>query len=321
MNFDYIEITKGLHKDKLCLDYLEEDASYKDSGWIKYYHEGCKALEVWVQPAFSNLKIKGSFPYFMAGQNFQTSLQDFTSSIDYMASILEVNLYEAMVKVFETGAILTTNFHPQFVFDSHIKIKGMKTRTFDNGKYFEDRVLRYKLYDVGANIKKKLSGQDRALLKERHGYDPACNYLKIESHYKNPEVYFKRRCIYVNDLLERDFQAVLRTDFLNKYQSIMKTNQAYLISKKQLTSSTIPLLILKEYEKFLPCSVEDLIKKKIKAIPFDILSKEDKKWRNRQIKTNLKKLEVENSCQYDLSELLMKELKKMEHSQSLKKIA
>ncbi|HMU59466.1 MAG TPA: hypothetical protein PKD42_14435, partial [Chitinophagaceae bacterium] len=92
-----------------------------------------------------------------------------------------------------------------------------------------------------------------------------------------------------------------------KYQSIMKAKTIELRNKKQLTSSTIPLIILKEYESLLPCKAEDLIKQKIKAIPAEILTKDDKKSRRRQIGYNWKKITSDSPCKYDVSELLIKQ--------------
>lgn len=303
MNFDYLEISRSLCKDKPCIDYLDWQYGNK-LGWNMFHHEGCKSLEVWLNPEATYMKIKGSIPYFIAGQNFSTGLEDFKSGIDYLASILELNLYYSEVKAFEFGTTINLPFMPKYLFDSHLKIKGMKSRLFDNGKYFEDQLVRVKMYDAGINLKKKLDRHEREKLKVNCGYDPLCNYLKIENHYKKPCVSFKLRTIQVIDLIEEPFQSMCKNDLLEKYTSIIKTSEMQIQDKKQLSSSTIPLMILKEYEALLPKNAEELIKQKIKSFPSDIMSKEDKKSRVRQLKSNFQKIESLNKCQYDISEMI-----------------
>ena len=308
MNFDYLEITRSLDKDKPSLDYLEWQYSSK-YGWDKFQFEGCKEVEIYINAEANQIKIKGSLPYFIAGQNFKTNLEDFQSSIEYLASILELNLYNSEVKAFEFGTILNIPFKPKFLFDSHVKIKGMKTKPWDHGKYFEDNILKLKLYDAGRNMKIKLDKAERERLSKDFGYDPLSNYLKLENHYKKPSVSFKQRIILVNDLLDKSFQGLCKDDLVNKYNSIMKTSLVKITDKKQLSSSTIPLLVLKEYEDFLPCKAEELMKQKIRSIPNDILSKEDKKSRVRQLNSNLKKIELLNKCEYDISSLIARQIK------------
>lgn len=307
MNFDYIEMTKSLDLEKPCLDYLDHQASYS-SGWEKFIYEGCKDVQIWLNPEANKLKVKGSIPYFILGQNFKTGPEDFIKGIAYLSEVLALELNQSEVNVFEYGTIIETPFPVKDVFNSHLKIQGMRTRSFDYGKYFEDRVLTFKLYDANKNLKNKLSKEEREKLASLCGYESSANYLKLESHYKKPSVYFKNRFLKLADLLEPEFQTICKEELLTKYSSIMKANSIELKSKKQITSSTIPLLILKEYECLLPCKAEDLIKQKIKAFSSELLTKEDKKSRNRQIKANLKKIESVRTCKYDVSKILIKQV-------------
>lgn len=307
MNFDYIEAVMNLGKDKPCLDYLNHEAGYPASGWNKFIYEGCNAVEVWLNHEAGKMKVKGSIPYFIAGQNFKSSHSDFKEGINHLSEVLEMDLQKAEMKAFEYGTTLEIPFPVKQVFLSHLKIQGMKARAFDNGIYFEDRALRVKLYDAGKNLKDKLSRDDRARLTSDFGYSPFHNYLKIENHYKRPAVCFKKSFISLGELLKPEFQTICKNDLVTKYRSIMKAKSIELRNKKQLTSSTIPLIILKEYESLLPCKAEDLIKQKIKAIPAEILTKEDKKSRKRQIGYNWKKITSASPCKYDVSELLIKQ--------------
>jgi hypothetical protein len=307
MNFDYIEAVISLEKDKPSLDYLDYQACY-NTGWEKYLYEGCKAVEIWLNPNAELLKIKGSIPYFFQGQNFRCSPDTFKSGIGHLTDVLSLDLMGAEMKAFEYGTTLEIPFPVKEVLFSHLKIQGMKTRAFDYGVYFEDRVLKVKLYDAGKNLKTKLNWQERNILSLEYGYNPQSNYLKIENHYKNPYRYFKQGVISLEDILRPDFEAICKHDLSEKYKSIMKAKSIKLNSKKQLTSSTIPLIVLKEYEDFLPLSAEELIKQKIKSLPFSIMTSEDKKSRRRQINANFRKLISDQPCQYDISDILLNQV-------------
>ena len=307
MSFDFIAIEKDLGQDKICLDYLNHEASYC-SGWDKYIYENCKAVEILLNTDARKLRLKGSVPYFMSGQNFKSSPKDFINGIDHLSEVLTTDLMKAEVKVFEFGTTLEIPFSVKEVFNSHLKIQGMKTRSFDYGKYFVDSVMTFKLYDANKNLKNKLNKLERERLTALYNYNPSSNYLKIESHYKKPSISFKTRHLDIAYLTSESFQAVCKDELINKYLSIMKANSINVNSKKQLTTSTIPLLLLKEYESLLPCNLDELIRQKIKSFPDSILTKDDKKSRRRQIKANMKKLESAGTCKYDLSEYLNNQL-------------
>ncbi len=311
MNFDFLEATKSLDKDKICLGYLDHEASYS-SGWNKFIYEGCKAVEILINQEAGRMKLRGSIPYFFTGQNFQFSSDDFRKGVDHLSDVLNLDIGKADVNVFEFGTTLKIPFPAIEVFNSHVRIQGMKARSFDHGKYFDDKILRVKLYDAGRNIKNKLTKEERQKLSEYFGYDQFQNYLKIENHYKKPLVCFKKSLLRVDDLMKPDFESICKEDLLTKYKSIMKSDSIEIKSKKQVNCSTIPLLLLKEYEKFLPCNAEELIRQKIKGFPSEVLSKEDKKSRVRQIRANLRKIQSAKSCQYDVSGILINQLQASE---------
>ena len=81
-------------------------------GWEKFILEGCKAVEIWLNSEANKLKFKGSIPYFIAGQNFKTECEDFCEGINFLSSILEVDLNDSEVKKFEYGTILEIPFSP-----------------------------------------------------------------------------------------------------------------------------------------------------------------------------------------------------------------
>ena len=165
---------------------------------------------------------------------------------------------------------------------------GKKALNFEHGKYFVDRTIKVKLYDAGWNIKLKHNKAEREKL-VRYGYDPLAHYLKLEIHCLRPDIYFKKRVLSLDEMLSEQFQESCRQDLFNNYALIKKTSQVKLTNKKQLSSATILLLVLKECETFFPFKAEELIKMRLKAIPEGILSREDKKARARQIRGIFKK--------------------------------
>ena len=85
----------------------------------------------------------------------------------------------------------------------------------------------------------------------------------------------------------------------------MKTGIIQLPKKKaDINSSTLPLIVLKELGILFDFNPEELLKQKLKSIPEEILNRNDKKARSRNIKANLKKLDGKGISQYDIFEML-----------------
>lgn len=307
MNLDYTEITKFLGKDKLCLEYLQWNASYINA--TKYYFNGCNKVELWHNVGLNQVTIKGSIPYFINGHNYYSTSKDWLEGLDYLTNCLKVNLYNGLVEKFEFGTIQEIPFQLDTFLRYHVKLNEMKTIEYKQGsiltgKYFDNSNLRVKLYDVSRNIKQKLTKPIQEELERVHGWDKDKHYVKIENHYKKPEVHFKRN-ILLNELLSSEFQAGLKNDLLTTYQGIMKTGNSIIPTKKaDINAGTIPLMVLKELEAMFNFKTEDLIKQKLKAIPENILSHDDKKARQRTLRDNMKKISLNGSSEYDISELL-----------------
>jgi len=306
MNIDFLDIVKHHGKDNICFDYLKLAGTYP-SGWTRYHLEGINIMEVWHNQEESNIRLKANFPYYWAGHNFHFKRSDFIDSIQHASELLNSNLFDAEVKAFEFGSIIEIDKKPKEFFQNHIKYKNQLLVTFKNysGKGFEDRVLKFKMYDAGKNIKSKLSKEQRSHLKENFGYNEAKHYIKIESHYKKPQVQFKQRTIYLNEVLSDSFLQDCKEDLISTYKDIMKTGIIKLPeSKKDLNTGIITLLVLKELESLFNFNAEELLKHRLASIPETMLNKYDKKARKRQIEANLKKLLSSGQSEYDITSKL-----------------
>ncbi|HPQ79445.1 MAG TPA: hypothetical protein PLG47_03275 [Candidatus Dojkabacteria bacterium] len=307
MNLDYIEITKFLNKDSISFQYLERNAIYPNA--TRYYFNGCNKLEVWHNENLKQINVKGSIPYFLNGHNFYSSYEDWKEGFDYLNGCLQTNLYTGIVNSFEFGTIQEIPCSENEFLHNHIKAQGMQAREFRKGnvltgKQFENSSLRLKIYDVSRNIKHKLEKGIQEDISRLHGWNREKHYIKIEAHYKKPEAHFQGN-IHLSQLLSIEFQEGLKNDLLHQYQRIMKTGKTIIPqSKADINAGTIPLIILKELEAVFGFEAEKLIKDKLKTIPEDILSPNDRKARLRTIRENLKKITLAGNSEYDISEML-----------------
>ena len=309
MNFDFIDIAKRLDKDKVCLDYLQWHKS-DAYGWDTFYLKNKSKLEVKLSK--SELKVKANIFYFMNGHNFYNSKKDLIEGLQYVSELLNVNLFNAEAKAFEFGTVININHNPQEFLSNHISInkiplqpyykKGTKKLT---GKVYEDSIKRIKLYDAGHKVKTTLSKAIRDDLSNFHEYDSTKSYIRIEDHHKQPEAYFKKRNIYVDDILQDGFMKICKENLTNNYKSIMKTGIIQLPKgKDELSTADILLRILMEQAILHGFNPEELWNQMIKALPTELLTKNDKYDRKKQFQKYLKKLKLNEISQYDISEML-----------------
>ena len=309
MNFDYTELTKSVHKDIVCYNYLEHAASYP-SGIEKFYLKGVNNMEVFMNHNTSEIRLKANFPYFWQGHNFTFNKTKLIESIQFTSEMLNSNFFEAEVKAFEYGTILETVYSPEEILSNHISYNGKPLQPYYNkhkltGKYFDNGTFVLKLYDAGRNMKNKLPEAIRSNLSSLQGYDKHKHYLKVENHYKKPQVHFKQRGIYVNELLSNSFMQSCKEDLINSYMNIMKTGIVKLPdNKKDLNVGTLPIIVLEELAAIYHFDTKDLLLKRLKSIPESKLSKDDKKARKRQLETNLNKIKFASQSDYDLTTLL-----------------
>lgn len=307
MNLDYIAISKILDKDKPNLEYLNREALYPNAE--RYSFQGCKKLEIWNYPQRNQLTIKGSIPYFLCGHNFNSSLEDWKEGLDYLSSCLNLNLYSGLIEAFEFGTIQEIPFPENAFLRNHIKIPGMETKEYlqgqqITGKEFLSPALKVKLYDSNRNIKNKLDKGIQEEISRLWGWDKEKHYIKLENHYRKPEAHFKGN-LYLNEIFSPGIQHKLKTEILLTYQRIMKTGNVIFPEKKaDINAGTIPLIILKELEGIFNFNTEELLKSKLKEIPEEILSHEDRKARMKILRENLKKISISGKSEFDISALL-----------------
>ncbi|MCX6185740.1 MAG: hypothetical protein NTU43_01930, partial [Bacteroidetes bacterium] len=309
MNFDYTELIKNTYNDNVCFNYLEHVGSYPE-GKEKFILKGVKNIDIFTNEKTSEIVLKANFPYYIQGHNFRFTKADMIEAIQLSSEYLNLNLFQAEMKKFEFGSIIELEYNVDEFLMNHISIKGKNTQPFYTnnkltGKYFEDSIIKHKLYNVGVNLKSKLDKAIRDDLSNKYGYDKAKHYLKIENHYKKPEIHFKHRNLFVNEVLNDNFMTKCKLDLINTYKTIMKTGIVKLpTNKKDLNAGTIPLIVLKELESIFDFNTEELIQKKINSIPESLLTKGDKKARQSIMKTNFSKIKKANESHYDITSKL-----------------
>ncbi len=308
MNFDNIIVTKPLGKDNLCLDYLQPIASYPSTGVKKYNLTQKNNIVITHNERENIIRVNANIPYCFLGHNFYSTIEDLTDGFQSISEDLNVNLFDADIQKFEFGSFIEIPFLVKDFLNNHIRAKSMNTRIFERGKDFEpikNQTHRIKIYDGGYRLKTELSKSIREILTNDFGYNPKGNYIKIESHYLKPETYFKKRNLLLNDLFSIQFTNECKNDLLNNYQKIMKTGCIQIPETKgKLSSSVIPLICLRELGQIYGFNPDEAIKTLIKAIPETILTKDDKKARNRQINNNLKLIQTAGKSIYDISDLI-----------------
>ena len=303
--YDFISITKDLKNDKFCDKYLHfiREINYRDHNIIQYAleHQNTQMNVLW-NPLYNQVQINGSLPYFLFGHNFNIAIEQERHIIEYLSIVTGTNLFKSTVDTLEYGGVFKIPFTVKDILNSHIKIPGMKTQTYDYGKYFIDGINEFKLYDFQKNFKKKVSRQIREEVKEIHNYLEEDFYIKIETRYLKPEVSLKKRNILVETIFDEKFINQCNTNLTEKYASIKKLGSVEIKSKKQLTSASLALIALELAGKQYGFDVGALMTSVIKAYP-GVLTKDDKKARMKQLKSNLKKIQT-IPCEYDISELI-----------------
>lgn len=314
MNVDYISITKRLDKDNISLDQLDSKDVFRNNHY-QFILKGVNPLDVYLSNDGSQVILSGSIPYFWKGHNFHFSRIDFIDAINYASDSIGTNFMDADVNKFEFGSTLEIPINPNDFLLHHYSMAGMKTRIFQSisrqleGKYFEDSILKYKLYDSGKKMKYALPKDIRNQLEQQNGYCNDRHYIRIESHYKKPQIQFKLSSIKLHEILTLDFMNDSKNDLLKSYKMIKKTKITRRPgNKKDINSGTIPIDVLMDFEdvimQYSGKNIEDLLKEKIKSYPDGLLNKDDKKARAKQLKENYKKIVSGDQCNYDISSII-----------------
>ena len=257
------------------------------------------------------LKIRGSLAFAYQAHNYQFSTADLNDFVRYLQDVFGLTLFDAHVTKLEAGVLLEVPFSPEAFFATHLRVKGMKTVPFDFGRYFKSPAFTMKLYDAGRRLKQIVPKEVRNDLQSLYGYNPGANYIRIENHYHKPAICLKQSPILLADLTNEVFQARCRADLLNTYETIVKTPPLLLPeAKKDLTASTIPLIVLKALEGKFGFDAETEVFNFLKTLPKDLLPPEDRKKRSQQLRANFGRITgpASTSTTYDLTDSLREKL-------------
>ncbi|MBK9285843.1 MAG: hypothetical protein IPM51_16225 [Sphingobacteriaceae bacterium] len=308
MNYDYIETSTFVKKDKIYFGDLEP-ISVNRFGWENFSISlNNNLIQVRYNNVNNELKIQGSLPKFIEGQNYQNENNKISEAIYILSDTIDFNLFDSTVLCLETGITFETMIKPKYIFNSHRKIKGMKTQFYDKGIEFKGSLHNIKFYDAGYRMKKALSNEIRENLTYNKGYNPQMDYLRFEIKYKKPSHFFRREVI-VKCLFDEKFNKECKINLMEEYNKIVKTGY-YKIpeNKRQCNFETLEWILLCEKGLEFGFSPEDCLKSLINSIPESNLNKEDKKNRKKKINAIKRKIKANEGSRYDLSQELKKGL-------------
>ena len=257
------------------------------------------------------LKIEGSLPYLINENSLQSiTIDEIRRVFKALSDLLNVDLNDATVNYFEFGTSINIPFTCKEFIHHHLSYEKMDSADYQKkGKYFQDKLRRIKIYDAGRNANYKLSVPVKSQLKTSGSYFKNANYLKFEILYKNPYKYFGKT-ITVEDLQDIDFYGMCSEDLLSTYNQIQKTGLKIPTTPKELTSTKILAIVLKEIEQVTGIDVKARVERTIKnSINLKSMHKYD---RRRTIRKAFSGLEIiENP--YDIANLLEKKIKEFLH--------
>lgn len=308
--YDYIEISKQLYKDTANLIHLEERNKFT-SGSTLYHIPGNKPLTLIHNPESNKINISGSIPYFLNGHNFSTNNKEFYQGFEYLENLLQISLFDSIVEKFEFFQIVETPMKANAIIKNHLAPEGMGTfiNKNGNGRTFEDNLYKLKMYNPQKRIF-QVANLETQMQAEGLGFDRNKQFTKFEVHYKKPyQVLNQGHNVILSDLLNPEFINKIEDNYLQQYSRIMKPKSVKIpATKKELTTDKIILLALAESTGSTGQSVKEVLYSFLKQIPDSVLTKEDKKARQAQIRKLLKIIQEEDINKYDLTELLKEKM-------------
>ncbi|MFN8153785.1 MAG: hypothetical protein U0Y08_05795 [Bacteroidia bacterium] len=307
---DFAKISKYLADDEpdfsACIGSVRSfDKSYRSFHLFNHH----KPLKVEFRPSDRKLTISGNFGMYWQGQNFIFSDSDFRDSINHASEQLNVDLYSFNVDEFDQSAIVKVEDDPDNIIRHHISLKGHEVTIRKFGKYWNHPSHMVKLYNATKRMSQLYKKPVRDKISAELGVSQAGKLIRFEKKYKKPGKYFNRGMT-LEELIRPGTIDLCNEDLILTYQNIMKTGKTTIPgNKKDINSSTLPLILLQELSEIHGFDTSEQIKKLIKSIPKDILNANDRKQRQRQITTNLRKIKSGECSPYDLIDKLTKELR------------
>lgn len=267
-------------------------------------------MKIWYNPVADWVKVEGSLPYFLNGNNFAFSNSELVQAIEIIDTLLGgVGLWGALLNRFEFGVIVPVEVKPKYYISRHSASPGSHLKKVLNerfeGKFvmWQKQGLDLKLYDAGANILMK-QGLVRREVIESAGWNPKENYLKCEVRYTKPELLVMGNAVPLEKLQNDSFLNMLKGDLMENYHTLSPARALLpAASKKDLTSLDIVVRTLAEAlmnGQGLP--LQEVQKQVYSLINHaDCLSKSDKDARKAQVRKSLAKLQEAEKSPWDLT--------------------
>lgn len=313
---DFISATKYECKDSLFLGHCKLEKVYPESGLALYSLEGCEKMKVWHNPEAELVKVEGSLPYFLNGNNFTFSTAQMVQAIEIIDSLLGgIGLWGALLNRFENGVIVPVEGKPKDYIIRHTASAGSRLHKVQNERYAGKLVmwqkdgLDIKLYDAGANIQMK-QGLARKEVIESAGWSPEGNYLKCEMRYTKPTLLMGQG-VPLEKLQNESFLKMLKGDLMANYHTLTPSRALLpATDKKDCTSLDIVLRALADsIINVQGLSLQEVKKQIYSAINQEpCLSKADKDARKAQVRKAMAKLKEAPECPWDLTERIEKAL-------------
>jgi len=308
--FDGIRLYKKLGAIAPALDRLRPNATYYQSGWEYYYIIGKYSFDMELRwnPSCRCIQVKGNPLYFWQGHNFTSDIDTYKDAIDFIGSVIKIDLWDSTVKDFEYGKTFEVIEKPSLYISGHTGGRGLVMWEKDKDKgairYFDDNKnkMRLKLYDVSKNIKDKHKKATRHLV-ESAGWNKNLNYIRFEVVYNAPDITLNNRLpMLLKDLFSEDMINTLNEDLYLQYNRIVKKQSIDSPdSKRELYTCDI---ILRKLMELLLEKGEDprkIIFKSINSYPDILLPKTDKDARRREVNKLIDKVKTSVISFFDLS--------------------
>lgn len=311
---DFISIIKPNHEGKVTPNFghCQIVAEYPSTGAVRYRLEGCEGIDIYWNP-LGFLRLQGSIMYYWQGHNFTYSHEAFISAINHIGKLLQVDLWDCIVEVFEYGVIMQVENRPKDYIQHHKAKSSEKLNQSINEKdkgnlsRWTDSNVSLKMYDASRNIRLK-QGMNRRQIIQEAGWNPQLDYLKWESHYLKPNVLNQGQAVLLAYLVNPDWQDIFKEDLYIQYKRLIPmANIIEPTNKADLSTASIIAMVLAEdslnSSKTLQ-EVKKMLYARINSFPDEVLSKADKDSRKRQIKAILDKMQEADTSKWDLSEKL-----------------
>lgn len=299
---DFIKLVSYPSKEA-CVEYLQKDR------YGYYYQFPHKKVYVRIDKENPRVEVRFSPMYCMQGHNFTFDKQTFIDAINLLNDTLKIDLWEASVEALEFGTVMEVPKRPaEYIIRHHAKANEHLTeneKKNDKGcfRYWEDKNVSLKMYDVGKNLKNKVAKSIRNRIVY---YNADLHYIKFEAHYKRPHIILNNgHEILLTYLLTPQWESILKEDLHIQYQRLYFTG-SLLPPQSVKEISSIDLLLRKHISDGLAAgkSIVELKKEVYESFRnCSILSPEKRKSRQYQYRKSEKKLKLDKT-EYDLTDYI-----------------